>query len=126
MSRAILDQEMSAVTGACLMVRRTLFEQVGGLDESLPTGFNDVDFCLRIRALGHSVIMAASVELVHHETISFGHHYADNAAAESADAELIRQRWPDVIAADPYHNPNLSLHLTAEWEWATRPRQDPV
>lgn len=126
MSRAILDQEMSAVTGACLMVRRNLFEQVGGLDERLPTGFNDVDFCLRIRALGYSVIMAASVELVHHETISFGHHYAGNAAAELADAQVIRRRWPEAVAADPYHNPNLSLRLTAEWELAAPPRYDAV
>jgi hypothetical protein len=123
MSRAVLDQEMSAVTGACLMVRRALFEQVGGLDEELPTAFNDVDFCLRIRQIGHSVIMAASVELVHHETISFGHHYGHDAAAELADAQIMHRRWSGVIAADPYHNPNLSLRFPAEWDLATRPRQ---
>jgi hypothetical protein len=125
MSRAVLDQEMSAVTGACLMVRRTLFEHLGGLDESLPSGFNDVDFCLRIRALGYAVIMAASVELVHHETITFGHHYADNAEAERADAQTMHARWRGVIASDPYHNPNLSLRPNAEWELAAPPRYDP-
>ena len=125
MARAVLDQEMSAVTGACLMVRRRLFEQVGRLDERLASGFNDVDLCLRVRALGYSVVMAASVELVHHETISFGHHYAGDAAAELADVRLMQQRWPDVIADDPYHNPNLSLQLTAEWELAIPPRHEP-
>ncbi len=124
MARAVLDQEMSAVTGACLMVRRSLFEQVGRLDEMLPSAFNDVDFCLRVRALGYSVIMAASVELVHHETISFGHHYAGDPGAELADMQLIRQRWPDVIADDPYHNPNLSLRTSAEWELAVPPRHE--
>ena len=126
MARAILDQEMSAVTGACLMVRRRLFEQVGGLDEMLPTGFNDVDFCLKIRALGYSVIMAGSVELVHHETISFGHHYAGDAMAELADLQLMAERWPEVIAADPFHNPNLSLRPAAEWDLAVPPRHDPM
>ena len=126
MARAVLDQDMSAVTGACLMVRRSLFEQVGGLDELLPSGFNDVDFCLRIRALGYAVIMAGSVELVHHETISFGHHYAGDAAAELADVHLVQGRWPEVIANDPYHNPNLSLRLTAEWDLAFPPRHDPA
>ena len=125
MARAVLDQEMSAVTGACLMVRRRLFEQVGQLDERLASGFNDVDLCLRVRALGYSVVMAASVELVHHETISFGHHYAGDPAAELADVRLMQQRWPDVIADDPYHNPNLSLQLTAEWELAVPPRHKP-
>ena len=77
MWRGVLDQELSVVTGACLLVRRDVFERVGGLDEALATAFNDVDFCLRTRALNYSVVMAASVELVHHETLTFGHHYAD-------------------------------------------------
>ena len=58
MWRGVLDQELSVVTGACLLVRRDLFERVGGLDEALATAFNDVDFCLRIRALNNSVVMA--------------------------------------------------------------------
>lgn len=126
MGRAVLDQELSAVTGACLLIRRDLYEQVGGLDEGLPTAFNDVDLCLKVRALGHSVIMAASVELVHHETLTFGHHYGYDRERELADVTLMQRRWPDVVAADPYHNPNLSLLPNAEWELAYPPREDPT
>ena len=122
MWRAVLDQEMSVVTGACMMVRRTVFEQAGGLDPVFPSGFNDVDFCLRVRVLGYSVVMAASVELVHHETLSFGHHYAHAPEREAADVALMRARWPKVIAADPFHNPNLSLAPLNEWALASPPR----
>ena len=122
MWRGILDQELSAVTGACLLVRRDVFEQVGGLDEVLPTGFNDVDFCLRARALKYSVVMAASIELVHHETLSFGHHYKDATDKELADVARMQERWPEVCAADPFHNPNLSLTTQSEWTLAWPPR----
>ena len=122
MWRGVLDQELSVVTGACLLVRRDVFKQVGGLDEALPTGFNDVDFCLRVRALNYSVVMAASVELVHHETLSFGHHYANASELEAADIALMRERWHAVCAADPFHNPNLSLAARNEWTLASPPR----
>ena len=122
MGRAVIDQEMSAVTGACLMIRRTLFEHLGGLDETLASAFNDVDLCLRVRQLGHSVVMAGSVELMHHESISFGHHFAHDREAELAVARIMWDRWPEVIAADPFHNPNLSLLPNSEWELAKPPR----
>ena len=122
MWRGVLDQEVSVVTGACLLVRRAVFERVGGLDEELPTAFNDVDFCLRVGALGCSVVLAASVELVHHETLSFGHHYADATEQEAADVALMQARWPAVCAADPFHNPNLSLAGQDEWGLAYPPR----
>lgn len=121
--RAVLDQEFSSVTGACLLVRRSIFEKIGGLDEGLPAGFNDVDFCLRVRRLSYSVVFAASVELVHHETISFGHHYAHNRLQEAADVRIMRERWADVCQSDPFHNPNLSLAGEAEWELAYPPRR---
>ena len=124
MWRGVLDQEMSVVTGACLLVRRDVFDQVGGLDEALPRAFNDVDFCLRAGALGYSIMMAASVELVHHETLSFGHHYAGDAEREQADVALMRARWRAVCEADPFHNPNLSLVAGSEWSFASPPRLD--
>ena len=98
------------MTGACMLVRRSVYEALGGLDEGLPTAFNDVDFCLRARGLGYSVVFAASVELIHHETISFGHHYAHDREQETADVRL--------------HSPNLSLMGKAEWELAYPPRTD--
>ncbi len=122
MWRGAVDQELSVVTGACLLVRRDVFEQVGGLDEALPTAFNDVDFCLRARDLKYSVVMAASVELIHHETLSFGNHYADIPDQEAADVALMRERWRAVCAADPFHNPNLSLVESDEWTLAVPPR----
>lgn len=122
MWRGEVDQELSVVTGACLLVRRDVFERVGGLDEALATGFNDVDFCLRVRALKYSVVMAASVELIHHETLSFGHHYADIPDQEAADVALMQERWAAVCAADPFHNPNLSLTGPNEWALAVPPR----
>lgn len=120
--RAVLDQEFSCVTGACLLVRRSIFNDVGGIDEGLPTGFNDVDFCLRVRKLGYSVVFAASVELIHHETISFGHHYAQSPQQEIADVRIMQERWAEVCRADPFHSPNLSLAVEAEWELAYPPR----
>lgn len=120
--RAVLDQEFSCVTGACLLVRRSVFNEVSGLDEGLPTGFNDVDFCLRLRTMGYSVVFAASVELIHHETISFGHHYAQNRQQEAADVRTMQERWAQVCRSDPFHSPNLSLAGEAEWELAYPPR----
>jgi GT2 family glycosyltransferase len=122
--RALLDQEMSAVTGACLLVRRDVFEAVGGLDEELATSFNDIDFCMRVRGAGYSIVFAASVELLHYETLSFGHHHFDDMARERRDIALMRQRWEPVIRDDPFHNPNLSLVPGSEWTLAYPPRID--
>ena len=122
MGRAVIDQEMSAVTGACLMIRRDVFDRVGGLDEGLASAFNDVDLCLRVRQLGLSVIMAGSIVLTHHESVSYGHHFGHDREAELAAARVMQGRWPDVIAADPYYNPNLSLLPKSEWKLAEPPR----
>lgn len=122
MHRGVLDQEFCCVTGACLLVRRCVYELLGGLDEQLPTAFNDVDFCLRARSLSYGVVLGASVELIHHETISFGHHYADNFQQEARDVALMRKRWRALCQADPFHNPSLSLVAEAEWELAYPPR----
>ncbi len=124
MGRAMLDQELSVVTGACLLVRRSIYEAVGGMDEDLPTAFNDVDFCLRVREAGHRVVFAGSVELVHHETISFGHHYAGRPEQEAIEVRRMQARWAHVCRADPFHNPNLSLVPGKEWTPAFPPRID--
>ncbi len=122
--RAELDQELSAVTGACLLVRRDVFDQVNGLDEQFPTAFNDVDFCLRVRAEGYGIVFAASVEMIHHETLTFGQHYsADKAAQETKDIRRLRDRWSGICRTDPFHNPNLSLIGRSEWNLAYPPRK---
>lgn len=107
--RARLAQEYAAVTGACLLTRRPLWDQLGGLDEAFATAFNDVDFCLRARAAGTGVVLAAEAELTHAELRSFGRHYGPGEAARNrADRARLLARFPTAFAADPFHSPNLS------------------
>lgn len=109
--RAALLQGFSAVTAACLVVRKSLYEQVGGLDEEhLAVAYNDVDFCLRLRALGLRNVWTPYAELVHHESATRGD---DLAAPHRERFERERQfmfsRWQAVIDHDPAYNPNLRL-----------------
>lgn len=122
--RACLDQELSAVTGACLLMRREVFNAIGGMDELFASGFNDVDLCMKIRARGYAIVWSAHAELFHLESLSFGHHYAgDRAPRELLDIERLWNRWHEVCEEDPFHNPNLSLILGNEWTPAFPPRQ---
>ncbi len=124
--RAVLNQEVSAVTGACLLVRRSIYAALGGLDETYPIAFNDVDFCLRIREAGHGIVFSAQTEMWHYESVSLGHHFSGARAAQEA-AELLRMRtrWAGICRNDPFHNPNLSQERGAEWELAFPPRVRP-
>lgn len=103
MGSAIGPRNFSAVTGACLMTRRAVFEQAGGFDETFPIDFNDVDFCLRVRREGYRIVWTPYARLIHHESASFGPRVQDPAGAEE-----MRRRWGPVIDADPYYNPNLT------------------
>jgi GT2 family glycosyltransferase len=121
--RACLDQELSAVTGACLLMRREVFDAIDGMDEVFASGFNDVDLCMKIRAQGHSIVWSAHAELFHLESFSFGHHYAgDSAPRELVDIERLWNRWHEICEDDPFHNPNLSLTPGMEWTPAYPPR----
>ena len=121
--RAVLAQELSAVTAACMLVRRSLYEAVGGLDETYPSAFNDVDFALRIGEAGHAVVLAPQAELHHHELQTYGSHYAGNRQPFHATEVLrMRTRWNSVCQNDPFHNPNLGLNNGFEWEPAFPPR----
>ena len=119
--RARLDQEYSAVTGACLLVRRSAFDMVGGLDETYPIAFNDIDFCLRVRQRGFGVVYAGSVEMTHHESLTFVRHYEVNDH-DNPDIERFRTQWAGPFVNDPFHNPNLSLKPSSEWQLAFPPR----
>lgn len=122
--RAVLAQELSAVTGACLLVRRRVLERLGGLDEDYPSAFNDVDLCLRVREAGFSVVFAPEAVLHHRELRTYGSHYAgERAPFQTVEVARMRARWGPVIAEDPFHSPNLSLHTGREWEPAFPPRQ---
>ncbi|WP_241027155.1 glycosyltransferase family 2 protein [Variovorax sp. RKNM96] len=121
--RAQLVQNFSAVTAACLVVRKSLYEQVGGLDEAqLGVAYNDVDFCLRLREAGYRNVWTPYAELLHHESASRGLEVAaesrDRLARESA---FMQSRWAGLIAHDPAYNPNLTLD-TEDFDLAWPPR----
>jgi GT2 family glycosyltransferase len=122
-ARASVEQEYAAVTAACMLIRKSVYTAVGGLDEHFASAYNDVDFCLRLRAAGHGIVWSAQAELWHHETVSFGKHYADeDKPLAERDIAIMRERWSAACAADPFHNPNLSLEMESEWELAFPPR----
>lgn len=104
-------REVSAVTGACLAIRREAFEAVGGLDaEHLAVTFNDVDLCLRLREQGWRILWTPFAELTHHESASRGSDLApEHRARYVAEAAYMRARWGDQLKADPFYNPNFSL-----------------
>ena len=109
--RLKLVQNYSAVTAACLLVRREIFEEVGGLNEEhLPVAFNDVDFCLRVGMAGYRNLWTPYAELYHHESVSRG---ADNNRSKRAralgEANYMRERWGDILFHDPAYSPQLTL-----------------
>jgi GT2 family glycosyltransferase len=108
--RAFVAQSLSAVTAACMVIRREVFEQVGGLDERLQVAFNDIDFCLRVRQAGYRNLWTPFAELYHHESASRGKE--DTAAKKTrflGEVQFMQARWGDALLADPAYNPNLSL-----------------
>lgn len=109
--RAQLTQEMAAVTGACLLVRRSHYDAVGGLnDVQLKVAFNDVDFCLKLRELGLHNIYAPAATLIHHESVSRGDDLSGEKAKRFAtEVSWMKQKWSDQLFYDPAYNPNLSL-----------------
>lgn len=110
-----VNKEMSAVTAACLLMRRDAFEQVGGFDEKLAVGFGDVDLCLRTKEAGYRIIFCSQAALIHHESYSRGKSSGDDPHPE--DSLLFVTRWRKFIeAGDPYFNPNLSLAST-HWDF---------
>ncbi|MGI8430870.1 MAG: glycosyltransferase family 2 protein [Chthoniobacterales bacterium] len=110
-ARAHLTQNFSAVTAACAVVRRELYLEVGGLDqEHLAVAFNDIDFCLRLRAAGFAIVWTPHAELVHHESASRGlEDTGEKQARFLAEVAYMNAKWGETLRADPFYNPNLSL-----------------
>jgi len=103
------------VTGACMMVRRDVFEEAGGFDESLSHAFNDVDLCLKIREKGYCIVYTPYAELYHHESASRGYDLAtpERKARFDREIDIMKARWKHVFEqGDPYYNPNLTLAKT--------------
>ena len=111
MGRLCYTQDVSAVTGACLMVKRSIWDELGGLDESFEISLNDVDFCLRCREKGYLNVFTPFAELYHFESASRGLDDAgEKAQRYNAESARFRERWKEVLeAGDPYYNPNFTL-----------------
>jgi GT2 family glycosyltransferase len=125
-ARQHLAQDFCAVTAACLMVRREVFEKLGGFDDAhLPITFNDVDFCLRARELGWRIVYSPYAELIHHESISRGiENTTEKQRRFFKESEFLLSRWGALIQNDPAYNPNLSLG-EKRFELAFPPRVTP-
>jgi len=110
-SRLKLVQNFSAVTGACLLINKSLFEQVGGLNEEhLAVAFNDVDLCLKVREAGYRNLWTPYAELYHHESMTRGADDSNKKRARARrEAEYMRKRWGAELDSDPAYNPNLTL-----------------
>ena len=111
MGRLCYAQDVSAVTGACLMVSRKKYDEVGGFDEGFAVSLNDVDFCLKLRQAGYLNIFTPFAELYHYESLSRGLDLeGKNAARYEGESEHFRTKWKEVLdKGDPYYNPNFSL-----------------
>ncbi|WP_158527241.1 glycosyltransferase family 2 protein [Pelagibaculum spongiae] len=107
--RAQIRQQLSAVTAACLVIRKEIYEEVGGLDEAFVVAYNDVDFCLRVQQKGYKNIYTPYAELLHHESKTRGD---DNSPEKQQrfdkEKSLLLSRWGYQLANDPFYNPNLT------------------
>lgn len=112
MGRLCYAQNVSAVTGACLLVRKSIFDIAGGLDESFAISLNDVDFCLKLRQRGYLNVFTPFAELYHFESVSRGlDDRGEKAERYNEESERFRKKWKEVLeTGDPYYNPNFSLY----------------
>lgn len=111
MGRLCYAQNLSAVTFACVMIPRHVWDEVGGLDESFAVAFNDVDMCMRIRKAGYLIVWTPYAELYHYESKSRGlEDTPEKKKRFEGEVKRFQERWKNELAAgDPYYNPNLSL-----------------
>lgn len=119
MHREALQQDLSAVTAACMMVRRPVFEAAGGFEEKLAVAFNDVDLCLKVRELGYLVVYDPYAELYHYESKTRGaEDTPEKVRRFQSEIEYMRSRWTEILKnGDPYYNRNLSLK---KWNYSLK------
>ena len=110
-SRTKVACDYSAVTAACLMTKKKIYEEVGGLEEAFKVAFNDIDFCLKVRATGKLVVYNANAKLHHYESKSRGAEDTfEKKERFNSEIKLFRSRWPEILEnGDPYYNVNLTL-----------------
>lgn len=122
--QAQLTRQSTCLTAACIVVRKSIYEQVGGLDAThLTVGWNDTDFCLKVMAAGYFNVWTPDAVLVHHESATRGQ---DQTPEKKARAErewrTMQQRWGEKMSVDPCYNPNLSCgYEDYSWAWPPRP-----
>ena len=118
--KASLQMDLSAVTAACMMMKRQVFKQLGGFEERLSVAFNDVDLCLRTVQAGYLVVYNPEVELYHYESKSRGAEDSEEKVRRfQKEIEFMRCRWMDLLKkGDPYYNRNLTL---SKWNYSLRP-----
>jgi len=110
-NRANLIQSLSAVTAACMIIRKRIYLEAGGLDEKhLAVAFNDVDFCLKVRELGYRNVWTPYAELYHHESATRGYEDSPEKRGRFAtEVAYMKQRWGTILRNDPAYSPNLTL-----------------
>ena len=119
--KASIQMDYSAVTAACMMMKRSVFEALGGFEEELSVAFNDVDLCLRTVEAGYLVVYNPHVELIHYESKSRGAEDSKEKVRRfQGEIEFMRSRWIHLLKkGDPYYNENLTL---SKWNYSLRAR----
>ncbi len=119
MHRASTQVDYSAVTAACMMISKSLFEKIGGFEEKLTVAFNDIDLCLRVREENYLVVYDAYVEMIHYESKTRGSEDTEEKVRRfQSEIEYMRTRWIDILKnGDPYYNPNLTL---SKWNFSLK------
>ena len=109
--RIICAQDYSAVTAACMMVKKSAFDAVNGLSEDLAVAFNDIDFCMKLRQAGYLIVYNPYAELYHYESKSRGlEDTPEKVARFNREIATFEKKWPEILKnGDPYYNPNLTL-----------------
>lgn len=109
--RAMCAQDYSAVTAACMMSKKSVFEEAGGFSEELAVAFNDIDYCMKVRKLGKLVVYAPYAVLHHYESKSRGlEDTPEKVARFNREIAIFAKKWPEILEkGDPYYNPNLTL-----------------
>ncbi|NOR86602.1 MAG: glycosyltransferase family 2 protein, partial [Bacteroidales bacterium] len=109
-NRASLIQEFSAVTAACMLISRKVFDELDGFNENLQVAYNDIDLCLRAREMNYRIIWTPFAELYHHESISRGEDTnEENINRFQKEIEYMNNKWGNWIKNDPAYSPNLTL-----------------
>ncbi len=117
--RLAVQQDVRAVTGACMVLRKSVFDEVGGFDPSFRVDFNDVDLCMRIGRAGYRIVWTPFAELMHRESATRGARKGEAKERARRELALLLQRWDEALGEDPAHSPNLAV---GGWDFAERAR----